>query len=53
MWEPGTLRAGPAGPGRSEDGMSGKRPCVANVAVDRELVCWVWELGCRAEGTMA
>ena len=25
MWEPGTLRAGPAGPGRSEDGMSGKR----------------------------
>ena len=25
MWEPNTLRAGPAGPGRSEDGMSGKR----------------------------
>ena len=25
MWEPDTLRAGPAGPGRSEDGMSGKR----------------------------
>lgn len=24
MWEPDTLRAGPAGPGRSEDGMSGK-----------------------------
>ena len=21
MWEPDTLRAGPAGPGRSEDGM--------------------------------
>ena len=25
MWESDTLRAGPAGPGRSEDGMSGKR----------------------------
>lgn len=25
MWEPDTLRAGPAGPGRSEDGRSGKR----------------------------
>ena len=25
MWEPDTLRAGPAGPGRSEDGMSGKK----------------------------
>ena len=25
MWEPDTMRAGPAGPGRSEDGMSGKR----------------------------
>ena len=37
----GTLRA------------AGKRPCVANVAVARELACWVWELGCRAEGTMA
>ena len=24
MWEPDTLRAGSAGPGRSEDGMSGK-----------------------------
>ena len=24
MWEPDTLRAGPAGPGRSEDAMSGK-----------------------------
>ena len=32
---------------------AGKRPCVANVAVARELACWVWELGCRAEGTMA
>ena len=78
MWEPDTLRAGPAGPGRSEDGMSGKRkkgsekaapraygrltrherdtvqrPRVANVAVARELACWVWEPGCRAEGTMA
>ena len=25
MWEPDTLRAGSAGPGRSEDGMSGKK----------------------------
>lgn len=25
MWEPDTLRAGPAGPGRSEDSMSGKK----------------------------
>ncbi len=25
MWEPDTLRAGPAGTGRSEDGRSGKR----------------------------
>ena len=25
MWEPDTLRAGPAGPGRSEDGRSGQR----------------------------
>ena len=25
MWEPDALRAGPAGPGRSEDGMSGKK----------------------------
>lgn len=32
---------------------SGKRPCVANVAVARELACWVWELGCRAEGTIS
>jgi hypothetical protein len=22
-----------------------------NVAVARELACWVWEMGCRAEGT--
>ena len=25
MWEPDTLRAGSASPGRSEDGMSGKK----------------------------
>ena len=25
MWEPDTLRAGSVGPGRSEDGMSGKK----------------------------
>jgi transposase len=31
----------------------GKRPCVANAAVARELACWVWEIGCRAEGTLA
>ena len=31
---------------------AGKRPCVANVAVARELACWVWEIGCRAEGTL-
>ena len=31
---------------------AGKRPCVANVAVARELACWVWEVGRRAEGTL-
>ena len=31
---------------------AGKRPCVANVAVARELACWVWEIGRRAEGTL-
>ena len=31
---------------------AGKRPCVANVAIARELACWVWEVGCRAEGTL-
>lgn len=30
---------------------SGHNRCVANVAVARELACWVWEIGCRAEGT--
>lgn len=30
---------------------SGRNRCVANVAVARELACWVWEIGCRAEGT--
>ena len=34
-------------------GAAGKRPCVANVAVARELACWVWEVGRRAEGTLA
>lgn len=31
---------------------AGKRPCVANAAVARELACWVWEIGCRAEGSL-
>ena len=31
---------------------AGKRSCVANVAVARELSCWVWEIGRRAEGTL-
>lgn len=35
------------------DETHGKRPCVANVAVARELACWVWEVGRRAEGTLA
>ena len=35
MWEPDTLRAGPAGPGRSEDGMSGKRKKGSEKAVPR------------------
>ena len=35
MWESGTLRAGPAGPGRSEDGMSGKRKKGAGKAAPR------------------
>ena len=30
---------------------SGHNRRVANVAVARELACWVWEIGCRAEGT--
>lgn len=34
-------------------GAAGKRPCVANVAVARELACWAWEVGRRAEGTLA
>lgn len=25
--------------------------CIANVAVARELACWVWEIGRRVEGT--
>ena len=35
MWEPDTLRAGPAGPGRSEDGMSGKKKSGSAKAVPR------------------
>ena len=35
MWEPDTLRAGPAGPGRSEDAMSGKGGKGAARAVPR------------------
>ena len=31
---------------------AGKRPCVANAAVARELGCWVWEIGRRAEGSI-
>ncbi|RGL07007.1 IS110 family transposase, partial [Collinsella tanakaei] len=30
-----------------------KRRCDANVAVARELACRVWEVGRRAEGTLA
>ena len=32
---------------------AGKRTCVANTAVARELACWVWEIGRRAEGTLS
>ena len=35
MWEPDTLRAGPAGPGRSEDAMSGKKKRGSARAVPR------------------
>jgi len=35
MWEPDTLRAGSAGPGRSEDGMSGKKKSGSARAVPR------------------
>lgn len=31
---------------------AGKNACRANAAVARELACWVWEIGCRAEGTL-
>lgn len=31
---------------------AGKNACKANAAVARELACWVWEIGCRAEGTL-
>lgn len=30
-----------------------KRPVVANVATARELACWIWSLGCMAEGTLS
>ena len=32
---------------------AGKSACKANAAVARELACWVWEIGCRAEGSLA
>lgn len=32
---------------------AGKNACKANAAVARELACWVWEVGCRAEGSLA
>ena len=35
MWEPDTLRAGSVGPGRSEDGMSGKKKSGSARAVPR------------------
>ena len=35
MWEPDTLRAGSAGPGRSEDGMSGEKKRGSARAVPR------------------
>lgn len=31
---------------------AGKGACKANAAVARELACWVWEIGCRSEGTV-
>lgn len=31
---------------------AGENACKANAAVARELACWVWEIGCRAEGTL-
>ena len=31
---------------------AGKPACKANAAVARELACWVWEIGCRSEGTV-
>lgn len=31
---------------------AGKPACKANAAVARELACWVWEIGCRSEGTI-
>lgn len=29
-----------------------KRPAVANCATARELACWVWSIGCMAEGAV-
>ena len=31
---------------------AGKSPCKATAAVARELACWVWEIGRRAEGAL-
>lgn len=39
--------------GHESLGAAGKRPCVANVAVARELACRVREVGRRAEGALA
>lgn len=62
---PEGARVPPAVKGRADDATrrlcarhaalraAGKRACVANVAVARELACWVWEIGRRAEGTIA
>lgn len=30
-----------------------KRPVVANVAIARELACWIWAIGRMSEGTLA
>ena len=54
MWEPGTLRAGPAGPGRSEDYMSGKRKKGAGKAAPRAyggLATLVWTVPGGAQET--
>lgn len=32
--------------------MARMKPCIANCATARELACWIWAIGCMAEGTM-